>query len=177
MPVLAVEVFSQFRSTRRINLRWLWIGIVPAGFLIYLWLNYHVTGNFFAFSKIMEQHWYKKFTSPWLGIRDVYWRLPGDVTEGQHELFYIVLGFICVIWSWLRLRPSYAVWITCNWLLINSTSFVVSVPRYTLTLFPIFILFAQFCTGRRLPFAVFTVFCLLFLGLYSSRFVQGLWAF
>ena len=32
---------------------------------------------------------------------------------------------------------------TLNWLLINSTAFVVSVPRYCLTLFPIFILFAR----------------------------------
>lgn len=177
MPVLAVEALSQFRVTRRINWRWLGIAVVPVGFLAYLWLNYHVTGNFFAFSKIMEEHWYKKFTSPWLGIRDVYWRLPGDVMEGQHELFYIVLGFVCIVWSWLRLRPSYAVWITCNWLLINSTSFILSVPRYMLTLFPVFILFAQFCTGRRWAFAAFTVVSLLYFGLYSSRFVQGLWAF
>jgi len=177
LPVLAVEGLSQFRVTRRINLRWLWIGVLPFGFLAYLWLNYHVTGNFFAFSKIMEEHWYKKLTLPWLGIRDVWFRLPGDVTQGQHELFYIVLGFVCIIWSWLRLRPSYAVWITCNWLLINSTSFIVSVPRYLLTLFPVFILFAQFCTGRRLRYAVFTAFSLLYLGLYASRFVQGLWAF
>ena len=97
--------------------------------------------------------------------------------EGQHELFYIVVGFICIICSWLRLRPSYAVWITCNWLLINSTSFILSVPRYMLTLFPVFILFAQLSTGRRLPYAILTVSSLLFLGLYASRFVQGLWAF
>ncbi len=177
LPVLAVEALSQLRLARRINLRWLWIGIVPSGFLAYLWLNYRVTGNFFAFSKIMEEHWYKKFTSPWLGIRDVYWRLPGDVTQGQHELFYIALGFVCIIWAWVRLRPSYAVWITCNWILINSTAFVVSVPRYMLTFFPIFILFAQLCTGRRWPYAMVTVFSLLFFGLYASRFVQGLWAF
>lgn len=176
-PVLAVEAFSQCWTTRRINWRWLWIGILPCGFLAYLWINYHVTGNPFAFSKILEEHWYKKFTAPWLGIRDVYWRLPGDVMEGQHELFYICVGFICIIWSWLRLRPSYALWITLNWLLINSTAFILSVPRYMLTLFPVFILLSQVSTGRRLIFAVLTAFSLLFLGLYSSRFVQGLWAF
>jgi hypothetical protein len=176
-PVLAVEALSQLHLRRRIDFRWLWIGVVPFGFLAYLWLNYHVTGNAFAFSKILEEHWYKKLTSPWLGIRDVYWRLPGDVTQGQHELFYIALGFVCLVWSWIRLRPSYSVWITCNWLLINSTSFILGVPRYMVTFFPIFILFAQFCTGRRWAFAVVTVFSLLFFGLYASRFAQGLWAF
>ena len=176
-PVLAIEALTQLRRTRRIDFRWLYIGILPLGFLGYLWLNYHVTGNFFAFSKIMEEHWFKKFTAPWIGIRDVYWRLSGDVMEGQHELFYITLGLVCVIWSWVRLRPSYAVWVTTNWLLINSTSFILSVPRYMLTFFPIFILLAQFCTARRWAFALVTVFSLLFFGLYASRFAQGLWAF
>ena len=63
-PALATEVFLQCWQTRRIDWRWLWLGLVPLGFLGYLWLNYEVTGDFFAFTKIMEEHWYKKFASP-----------------------------------------------------------------------------------------------------------------
>src|SRR6185295_9838523 len=39
-PVLVVEALSQLNLKRRIDFRWLWIGIVPSGFLAYLWLNY-----------------------------------------------------------------------------------------------------------------------------------------
>jgi Gpi18-like mannosyltransferase len=178
VPVLAVEVWLDYRDKRRLDLRWLWLGIVPFGFLAYLWLNYHVTGDFFAFSKIMGEHWYKKFTPPWVGIRDVWLRAIGmNVNEGLNEFLAIVLITICTIWSWLRLRPSYATWMTLNWLLINSTTFVLSVPRYTLMLFPVFILFARACTGRSFWFAMLTVWSLLYLALYTSRFVQGLWAF
>jgi len=177
MPALALEAFSQYRTARRINWRWLWIGIMPVGFIAYLLINYHVTGDFFAFSKIMEEHWFKKLKPPWIGIRDVWLRIPDDVTEGLHEFFYIVLVFVCTIWCWWRSRPSYAIWMTCNWLLINSTSFVLSVPRYALTLFPIFILFAQASTGRRFWYLTLSVGSLLYLGHYAGRFVQGLWAF
>lgn len=35
-PALATEVILQYWQTRRINLRWLWLGLVPFGFLGYL---------------------------------------------------------------------------------------------------------------------------------------------
>ncbi|MGZ4986163.1 MAG: hypothetical protein ACXV8A_08745, partial [Chthoniobacterales bacterium] len=70
-----------------------------------------------------------------------------------------------------------AMWVTGNFLLVTSTSFVLSVPRYTLTFFPLFILVARACRGRPLLFAGVTIFSLLSLGLYAGRFARGLWAF
>ena len=178
LPALGMEVALQYWQTRRINLRWLWLGLVPFGFLGYLWLNYEVTGDFFAFTKIMHEQWYKKFASPWFGIYEVYLRALGmNINEGLNELIGIILVTICVVWSWISLRASYAVWITLNWLLINSTAYVLSVPRYALTLFPIFLLFARASTGRSFWFAMLTVWSLLYFALYVSRFAQGVWAF
>ena len=178
VPTLMVEAWLQYRVRRQIDWRWLWIGAAGAGFVGYLFLNYQVTGDFFAFSKIMEQHWFKKFTPPWTGIYDVWLRMPGtNITEGFHEFSYIVLGFLCAVWSWFKLRPSYAVWITLNWLLITSTAFVVSVPRYCLTLFPIFILFALLAEKRPLVGRLLTAVSLLFLALFAIKFVFGTWAF
>ncbi len=179
LPALAAEVALQYWQTRRINFRWLWLGLIPFGFLGYLWLNHEVTGDFFAFTKIMHEHWYKKFASPWFGIYDVYLRVKGgmNVNEGLNELIGIILVSLCMIWSWISLRASYSVWITFNWLLICSTAYVLSVPRYALTLFPIFILFSRACTRRRFWFAMLTVWSLLYLALYTGRFAQGIWAF
>lgn len=178
MPVLAIEVLQRWWVTRRFDWRWLWIGLGAAGFAGYLVLNYRMTGDFFAFSKIMEENWYKKLEPPWVGVRDVWLRVFGvNLAEGFHEFFYIVLSFVCTVWCWLRLRPSYALWMTLNWLLINSTSFVLSVPRYTLALFPIFILFAELATKRAWFYTVATVWSLLSLAIFVSRFAQGTWAF
>ena len=177
-PTLAVEVFLQFRQTRRWDWRWLWLGLIPVGFLGYLWLNKEVTGDYFAFMKIMSEHYYKRLASPWFGIHDVWLRVLGaNINEGLNEFIALVLTSICTIWSWVRLRPSYSVWMTLNWLLISSTAFVISVPRYTLSLFPVFILFAIALTGRRFWYAMVSVWSILYLALYAGRFAQNLWAF
>jgi hypothetical protein len=178
IPALTTEVLLQLWRTRRINWQWLWLILVPLGFMGYLWLNHEVTGDFFAFTKIMEEHWYKKFASPWSGIHDVYLRALGmNINEGLNEFVGEILITGAMIGSWVRLRPSYSVWITLNWLLINSTAFVLSVPRYALTLFPMFILFAIAVRGRRVCYALLTVWSVLYLALYTGRFAQGLWAF
>jgi hypothetical protein len=64
-----------------------------------------------------------------------------------------------------------------NWLLFVSTSFIQSVPRYTLTLFPLFILMALAAARNWWANVLFTVWSLLFLSLFVTQFVKGWWAF
>jgi hypothetical protein len=178
VPTLLVEAWLQYRVTRRINWRWLWIAAAGLGFAGYLFLNYRVTGDPFTFSKIMEEHWYKKLTPPWVGINDLWHKIPRfNLTEGFHEFAFMVMSFICIVWCWIKLRPSYAVWMTLNWLLITSTTFVVSVPRYCLTLFPIFILLARLAAARPLAGRIVTAASLFLLALFAMKFAHGTWAF
>ena len=95
---------------------------------------------------------------------------------GMQEVLFTALGLVCIIVSWIKLRPAYSVWMTGNWLLFVSVSFVLSVPRYTLTMFPIFILFAMLA-ARRVSFAVITVWSILYLAFFTSMFTWGRWAF
>jgi hypothetical protein len=81
-----------------------------------------------------------------------------------------------VIVSWIKLRPVYAVWATGNWLLFSAVTFIESAPRYTLLIFPLFILFG-FVGENRFWNGVITVWSLLFLALFSAVFVHGTWAF
>ncbi|HWM23822.1 MAG TPA: hypothetical protein VNP98_03285 [Chthoniobacterales bacterium] len=178
VPTLLVEAWLQYRVTRRINWRWLWIAATGLGFAAYLFLNYRVTGDPFAFSPIMEKNWYKKITVPWVGIRDVWLRIPGfNLQEGLFEFVFIVFSFLCTVWCWITLRPTYAIWMTFNWLLVNSTTYVVSVPRYCLTLFPIFILLARLAAARPMAGRIMTVASLLLLALFAMKFAHGTWAF
>jgi hypothetical protein len=152
--------------------------VVPLGFAVYLAVNYQATGDPFAFSKIMEQHWYKKLAPPWRGIIDVWHRQTfAAFSEWFHELLFIALGFGMTLWCWVRLRLSYAVWMTLNWLLVTSTAFVVSVPRYLLTLFPMFILLAHLSARRPRVGMLVSACSLLLLAVFVTRFAQGVWAF
>src|SRR5262249_29157672 len=180
LPTLGVEALHQWVKTKRWRWQWLWIGIVPTGFAVYLFLNWRVSGDPFAFLKMRGQLFYISFASPWTGIKSAIGNLHRTPNQaeivGGEELFATILILVCAIVSWIKLRPSYATWITGNWLLLVSASFVESMPRYALTMFPIFILFGML--GRsRFWFGVITVWSILLLAVYSSLFVRGWWVF
>ncbi len=181
IPTLAVEAGHQYIATKRWQWRWLWIAIVPAGFGVYLFLNWRVTGNPFGFFEMRKPLFGMSTSWPWVGIRQAFvinaQRPPNEAELiGAQELYFVALGFICMIASWIKLRPLYATWITGNWFLITSATFIVSMPRYCLTMFPIFMLFALL-TKNRFWYGIVTVWSLLFLALFAILFVRGQWAF
>jgi len=182
IPALLVEAALQYRATRRLDWRWLAaIAGVAAGFGGYLLLNYAVMGDALYFLQVQRGHWHKALAWPWQGISATISSLPSRPPAEAHmvvieELIYMALSLACTIAAALTLRASYTAWMAGNWLLFTGTSFIMSVPRYVLILFPMFILFARLSRDRRW-FAVLTVWSLLFMSLFVSLFVTGRWAF
>ena len=180
LPTLTVEAAHQYIATKRWQWRSLWIAIVPIGFGVYLLLNWTVTGDPFAFLKMRKALFVMSPSWPWMGIREAIGNLRRAPNQaemvGAQELYFAILGFVCMVASWIKLRPVYAMWITGNWFLFTSVTFIESMPRYSLTMFPIFMLFALL-TKNRFWNAVITVWSLLFLALFTSLFARGWWAF
>jgi hypothetical protein len=181
LPMLVAEAAHQFWTKRRWNWHWLWIALVPAGFAVYLLINWKVAGDPFAFWRSREALFAMSISWPWTGVGGSvgilrHWTPSSAEMVGAQEFYFAMLGLICTIAAWLKLRPLYAVWMTGSWLLFTSVNFLASMPRYALTMFPIFILFALL---TKKPFwnAVLTIWSLLFLALFSSLFVRGWWAF
>jgi len=184
LPALFFEARGEYLAGagRRAAPGWLWLLLVPGGFGVYLLINWWVLGDPRAFLDVQSHYWYKSLTWPWVGIaeawRSVWERPPAEAQlVGWQELFFVLLGLGLTAWAWLSLRTSYAVWMTCNLLLWTSTKFVLSVPRYTLVLFPAFILLARLRASRPVLGSAVAVWSLLFLALFAARFAQGLWAF
>jgi Gpi18-like mannosyltransferase len=183
IPALAFEAYSQYREEgRRWRWEWLWVCFAGVGFACYLLVNASVFGDAFAFLKTQDVYWHKSLTWPWVGLTEawnaVWSRAPSEAQMvGWQELFFVLLGLGGTVWCWFRLRASYAVWMTTNWLLWTSTKFVLSVPRYTLILFPLYILFARKAAERPAWGGVITVWSLLLLALFAGRFALGMWAF
>lgn len=181
IPALAVEAYFEYRRTRRLRLAWLWIAAVGIGFGIYLLVNLLTLGDPLAFLAVQREHWFKALTPPWIGIGEtingISWR---DGTDSQllgvQEATFIGLGLVGTVVAGFVLRPSYTVWMGLNWLVFTSTSFVYSVPRFSITLFPLFVLFAL-ASKRPAAYAAIAVWSLLFLALFIGQFVQGRWAF
>jgi hypothetical protein len=181
LPALGADALWELCETRRFNWRWLWGGLVLLGYGVYLWINYHVAGDALAFFTLEHSHWFDAMVAPWSGIRvnfDVArdWSPSQAAMIGLQVLFYLAVGLAGTIAAAFLLRPSYAVWMALNWLLFASQSWDISAPRYTLTMFPLFILLAGLARRRTWDVTI-TVWSLLWLALFASEFVDGHWAF
>src|SRR5208337_1787294 len=72
LPVLLVEYFHQKGwKPKKTDLNILWIFLTLAGSLIYLNINYQITGNPFTFISKQATHWDVKF-GPWTGLTTAY---------------------------------------------------------------------------------------------------------
>ena len=179
---LAFEVWDEYRETRTFNRAWLFLALLPAGFAVYLLLNYFVTGSPTTYLVYQREHWHRYFRVPWEGVYESWKRIfnPKIVDAqlyGVQEMLFVVIGLAATIVGWKWMRNSYRAWMAANWLMFVSTSFVLSVPRYTLTLFPLFILMALAARRSWSLHVLFVTWSILFLGLFSMQFARGHWAF
>lgn len=182
IPALLFEVWEEYRETKLFNRNWLWFLLIPVGFAAYLALNYYVTGEPTMFMTYQRNNFGRHFDFPWSGMKGVYDKVfvpkPTEAQmNGFQELFFVIIGLFATIAGWRYLRNSYRVWMALNWLLFVSTSFVLSVPRYTLIMFPVFILMARAAIKNWWARVLFTVWSILYLSLFLTQFARGWWAF
>lgn len=149
---------------------------------LYLYLNKVIYDNFFEFQKILANHWQKHLMSPIIGIQDS-WRVAfsGGLTNyvimvGWAESLSITTAWILIPFVFKYLRRSWAVFYILSIVLFSSTSFILSTPRYLLSIPPLFVLLAlaeknSFFKVIWQVTSVALLFCL------SILFVRGQWAF
>ncbi|MEX0999367.1 MAG: hypothetical protein WD000_05335 [Thermodesulfobacteriota bacterium] len=148
LPVLLIEYLHQ-RDFKKENVRKdiLWIFVIALGLLIYLIINYVTYGD------------------------------PGHkITGGWFQIIFGLLGLILTIYSFFRIRLSYSVYALATWLVVTSTSFMISIPRYMLTIFPIFIVLATLGRRKWANYAIIFISLMLY-SLFLFQFVRGRWAF
>jgi len=185
IPALGAEALTQWLhrppEERRLRAEWLAIGLVGVGFAVYLGLNQAVYGDPFTFLRIQDEHWFKSLAPPWDGINGVLAWIGNENPDnalmiGWMELLFIVIGLAGTVHAGIRFRPSWFAWMAGNWLLFVSTAFVISVPRYALTLFPLYVSLAV-ASRRTLVLAVLSAISISGLIYFAGRFATGVWAF
>lgn len=181
LPALAVEYWL---SRRRIGRDAAWLLLGAGGPLVYLAINALTFGDPFFFVGIQTEVFRVSTTTPWNGLWSA-WQgaLAFQPTEQWATVYLapmaalVVLG-LATIWSIVGRggRPSYAVYCGIAFLSFASLTWPISVPRYIMGAFPIFIAAAY--AGRRswLGPPLFVASTLL-LGVCLTLFVIGHWAF
>jgi len=182
IPALAVEAWLQWREDGRVRPSWVAIGGVAIGFGVYLAVNASVYGDPFAFAEIQRSHWFKDLSPPWEGIGGmVAWASQPDADNafmlGWMELLFTGLGLAATVATLAWLRLTWGIWMAGNWLLIVSTGFVMSVPRYSLVLFGL-VVWAAIIADRWRPVGwVLAAGSATAMAYFTWRFGAGQWAF
>jgi hypothetical protein len=182
LPAEAVtQWYEDPRVERRLRPEWLGIGLVAVGFGGYLLLNQAVYGDPLTFLQVQREHWFKQLAPPWEGIASAAgWlgdeKLENALLYGVTELTAVAIGLAGTVYAAFRFRPSWFAWMAGNWLLFTSTAFLLSVPRYTLTLFPIMVGMALLARDRWVLVAL-SLLSLAGFVYFAARFALGGWAF
>lgn len=143
-------ILTEWFYSKERKLRHLPVIIFPAIFagLTYLYLNKSIYGNPFEFQRILAVHWQKHLVSPIASVIETWKRaLSGGLTNyvimvGWAEALTITLSWILIPFTFKYLRRSWAIFYTLSILLFSSTSFILSTPRYLLSVPPFFVLIA-----------------------------------
>ncbi len=180
IPLLA-EAFRDWRESKKWNPSRLNIFLPFLGLAGYLALNDYISGDPLAFLANSRNYWSQHLSWPWQGFLHQIWSLGWRDTRDTLMVIYMeegftLLAFVMTVAAFRRLRASYMIWMAVNLLLFTSTFFIVSVPRYTLVLFPMFLLLGRLKPsgwGERLVTAVF----LPLMAFFILTFVRSRWAF
>ncbi len=181
LPVLAAEYLQQKGSLRNIRPNAVFALLPLGGFLTYLGINYVVTGNPLAFVQIQNSH-FTEHLDPWAGLNAAYqWAttssFPDSVTIGGAALVSAAFGIVMIgVGFWKRLRPSYLLYMLLSLAVACSVSWWISVPRYVMAMFPMFMVMGAY-SKRRFVNVVIVAFCLAWLILFTVMFSLGWWAF
>jgi hypothetical protein len=181
LPALIVEYWL---AERRLGRDASWFLLAAGGPLIYLAINYATFGDPLFFLEIQRTVFNVSTVPPWVAVANA-WNgvIQLDPSRIWATVFLAPFVAICVLaattlWTIFAKgsRPSYAVYTALTLLSFLTLSWPISVPRYLMGVFTIFIVAGGI--GRRPSVGppLFVAMVLLF-GLSTALFVTGHWAF
>lgn len=144
--------------------------LIPLGTLGFFLYHYFEFGNFFLFFEV-EKNWGRAFTLQ-KGHFDLFSN-PAIVNFCLDSLFIIfILAVIFLVFK--KLRTSYGLYMVATVAIALSSGTFMSIGRYILTLFPIYILFASI--KNQTIRQIWAFISILFLAMYTILFVNNYWA-
>lgn len=146
------------------------MAFIPAGLLIYMLYLWITFGNPLLFSAEEALAWQRHTSFPWVGILNA---IQGIITQGPYyvgdtsDLLLTLIPLVALIVGWKQLPLHYSLFSLMMMLFVlcepHQYEPLLSVPRYLLAAFPIFILFALWSKNRRVAWHLMIPSLLLFL--------------
>lgn len=187
--ILAFGLLAELIFSRRFSTA-LWVAWLFSLFIgVYLSLNYVLFRDIFAFQKFLVGYWHKSFTFPWISVRDTIERAFLIKDLSVHNLIVAHAEALAAVTAWitvplmflkrLGIRKAYAVYYALGVLMMTSTGFLLSLPRYLLSLPPFFIFLSRLLQNRFLFLFWLTLSgaLMIYLAIIFVSGIEGGWAF
>lgn len=183
-----VELIEEYQLIKKIkNYRYIFktlytkfipLLLIPLGILIYLYLNYRTTGEWFYFLRIQSSVWSQSFKSFPLFFDTCLSML--KYFDNNFILSVAIPQIIVVLCSYIILGLSvkkhitmYSVWLLINILFNTSISWPLSVCRYFCCAIPLLIFIADYLKKRHELLLVYVLINLLLLGIFFTAYLCG----
>ncbi len=181
-PALFVEVFARRAGMSEGLRRLVWISLAAAGLLIYLTINLILHGDPLYFLEVQRTHWSNQVAPPWEPVQVA---IESLIAGGNDFTFiFIFVGRIAgviialplLLLAVRRLRLPDLLYGWTGFILILSSSWLISFPRYLLVLYPLFIVGARLIRSPRVLFP-FVLASAALQGWLMWRYGVGQWTF
>lgn len=177
VAVFAAFAYHVYTTKKSLHEKILILAISLSGMVGYCGYLFYVTGNPFYFL-ISELTWDRSITLPGLNIFAAveYLAVFGIKPESYSILFDLIftvfgLGIAIKVWKNLNLKYSIYSWISL--LLPLTTALILSMPRFILVIFPLFIALSQI--KSRIFNISYVVISLTLLFLFLNFFIRNIW--
>jgi hypothetical protein len=152
--------------------------LIMGGLATFMWYLWVIHGDPLYFSHVQE-HWHRHLAPPWVSVWHSFHlittsRMPQTIATQVIELSFTALMLVMLGASLGRLRWSYWVYMALSIVIPMCTSSLMSMPRFALVLFPMFVLFAIWGKNAVVNNTV-VAFSLSLLGLFTVLFANWYW--
>lgn len=180
--LIAPSIIFEYLTSKKKNFIDFLSLIIPTGLGIglYLLINFIIFKNPLEFQKILSENWSKHFALPTTGLLYA-WKtaISSDISQysitvGWAEALTTTIALILIPFAFKFLRRSMAVYYTLSVILFSSTSFILSSPRYLLSIPPFFILLSLITKRLSKIWQFISIGLLLIL---TISYTLGYWSF
>jgi hypothetical protein len=170
-------------SPRKLDSGVAWILFVGVGFIVYLAINQIYFGSPLNFVAAQDKWFHVQNEMPWVALPKLFNAfVTGAPNEGWVTVYLApVVAFVLLacVTAWTVVskhsRPSYAVYTAISLVTFASLSWPISVPRYIIGVFPIFIALGS--AYRSALGQVVLMASVMLMSVLTVLFVIGHWAF
>ena len=182
--LVPVVLFEWYRANPKRSIRSLIEILLPPSLSVFLYLliNKATLGNYLAFSSVLKTHWHKSFSLPWGGIGNAINVAKGSF--GSHSFMIGVVEAVFAITAWIlaivgfkKIRTSYAIYTILGTLIFTSTGFLLSTPRYFLSIPTLFIIINTILNKNEEIRNLWIVISIMLLSYFTLLYAMGGWAF